>query len=661
MSKTTHLPLSPSLSNSLFNLTKKVSFEPIREDNSIFINSTHNKPHVLILKNDRVEIISIETGLEISSWRMTQDGFIRQLKASTDFLFLGVLRSAKALEIRTLYEENAICSLVRNDKSSDSILGFEWTFLGELLLLTTEGVEFFQVDYHATKFTKTKSIKLRMNWYQYWPETRLLILSSGSFNLFIYRLSPSSQYETFPILQLVLPKMRSPASSQSNLNFQITRKNIYTMSFYSHCYVGFLNTWLTVPTLSLFRITTKTCYRKEYELDLQQPGDFSLIVIDNLLVINNYSTKTSIVFDVRSSVHSNPLIEPSSEIFDVLGPAYDHELNQVNWSCHVPKFLISGKYGSVWNISLNLSYLLDQLDTLKEWNLVKQSQFIIRRKSNTAYPLRTRPIKQAMLSLQNLSDIRSIYDVLCVNYEPTRYVSRAPSFESMISELSSKFSVASLHSPVLQHEDPDSNTICFQDDMFCHVFTPLATKIPSDYFIQCLLEFIECQMFYEQSVKSFIYDLLVHSLFESNSFVQLHQLIQFHIIPDSIPLAQRLVSNSENLSNLEMGINMLKRLECHNDVLSILTAKGSLLDAILYAQQSHTLKFISPLPFLESALNTGDNTLFLNVYRCFEEHGLIPLAMTIDDDSITGHRNGIARYISIFREIWGASIDMERL
>ncbi|KAJ3253117.1 hypothetical protein HK103_000867 [Boothiomyces macroporosus] len=80
----------------------------------------------------------------------------------------------------------------------------------------------------------------------------------------------------------------------------------------------------------------------------------------------------------------------------------------------------------------------------------------------------------------------------------------------------------------------------------------------------------------------------------------------------------------------------------------------ALLEAIIYAQQSHTLKFLSPLYFLEAAMK--DETLFLNIYKYFEEHGMIPLAMQMDLDSSNG---GIARYVSVYRELWGPQIEME--
>lgn len=175
-----------------------------------------------------------------------------------------------------------------------------------------------------------------------------------------------------------------------------------------------------------------------------------------------------------------------------------------------------------------------------------------------------------------------------------------------------------------------------------------------------ILEFVECQKALGHAINSYFYDTLVYVLFESRAYTQLHQLIQFSIIPDSMNLASLLTSTTSDSNNYKMGIEMLKRMECHAEVLALLTNTDQLLDAIIYAEQTKTLHLISPLQMLESALQSENKTLFLNLYRFFEELGVIPIALQIDDEFVL-NGNGIARYVSIFREIWGPHIDMEHL
>jgi hypothetical protein len=146
------------------------------------------------------------------------------------------------------------------------------------------------MDANKTKVQKRNQIKIRMNWYQYWNDAKLLVISTGSSNLFIYKIAPKSAYEIYPTLQLNLPQTRTLRGIEP-LPVQITRMNIFLLTIYSHNYVGFLNNWIGTPTLSLYRVTSKTCYRKEYELGLQAPGSFTVNTIDNLLVVHNMTER----------------------------------------------------------------------------------------------------------------------------------------------------------------------------------------------------------------------------------------------------------------------------------------------------------------------------------------------------------------------------------
>ena len=54
----------------IFELTERITFEPILAVyQSIFFSPFHIKPHLILLQEDRVDIISLETGINISSWR----------------------------------------------------------------------------------------------------------------------------------------------------------------------------------------------------------------------------------------------------------------------------------------------------------------------------------------------------------------------------------------------------------------------------------------------------------------------------------------------------------------------------------------------------------------------------------------------------------------
>jgi hypothetical protein len=333
-----------------------------------------------------------------------------------------VLRTAKDLEIRTLYDEDPVFEITRDSSRSDSILGFEWVYQQELIVVSNDGVQFYFFDSHTKKCSKMKFIKIRMNWYQYWPETKLLILSSGSSNLFIYRILPKSTYEIYPTLQLSLPQVRTSRGIEP-LPVQVTRLHIHLLSFHGHNYVGFLNNWIGTPTLSLYRVTSRTCYRKEYELNLEQPGSFQLNTVDNLLIVHNFSCKQTLVYDIRSPFPSQALLQSNGELFDILANRNDSavDLNEPDWYSCASNYVVSPSSGRVFAIQPNLSQLVELLGQRSDLSLLQITEFIIRRRVPSSFSLRVRPIRKAMSIESDVTILRPIFDILYVNFDTHRY------------------------------------------------------------------------------------------------------------------------------------------------------------------------------------------------------------------------------------------------
>ena len=175
------------------------------------------------------------------------------------------------------------------------------------------------------------------------------------------------------------------------------------------------------------------------------------------------------------------------------------------------------------------------------------------------------------------------------------------------------------------------------------------------------MEFIYSQKDLGKDIQPFIFNLLSQTLYENEMYCQLLQLIQTNFIPDSIILAQ-LLTGQGPLSKLYLvAIDMFKRMECHHDVLALLVSCGKLIDALLYARKTNSLQYLSPVPFLDHALQVGDKTLFLNIYKLFEDNSLIPKTALSDPTFVASSKNNLARFVSIYREIWGPSINMEHM
>lgn len=125
-------------------------------------------------------------------------------------------------------------------------------------------------------------------------------------------------------------------------------------------------------------------------------------------------------------------------------------------------------------------------------------------------------------------------------------------------------------------------------------------------------------------VQHYLHELLITTLVQKQAFYQLHQLLQYHVVSDSKPLACLLLS-LENLypAAHQLALDMLKRLgNAHEEIIEVLLSKGHILPALRYVRSVGKSDQMCARKFLEAAKATDDPILFYSVYKFFEQRNL---------------------------------------
>ena len=164
--------------------------------------------------------------------------------------------------------------------------------------------------------------------------------------------------------------------------------------------------------------------------------------------------------------------------------------------------------------------------------------------------------------------------------------------------------------------------IVTQSDMYTHVFLPLEEEkgLDNKFIIAVLTEYIRSLNYYHIQVEPFIYELLINFLVRNNRFYQLHQLLQYHVVSDSVHVACQLLSLENTYPpSYQLALDMLKRLHTHDQIVEVLLTTKHVIPAIRFMRSHKNRIPISPARFLEVALETGDKTLFYTAYKYFEE------------------------------------------
>jgi hypothetical protein len=101
-------------------------------------------------------------------------------------------------------------------------------------------------------------------------------------------------------------------------------------------------------------------------------------------------------------------------------------------------------------------------------------------------------------------------------------------------------------------------------------------EIECSFWVGVLLEYIRSLSFYQVSVEYDIYKLVISVLVRAGRWYQLHQLLQYHIIGDGLPIACQLLSLQETYPpTYQLALDMLKRLassdpQVNNQIVEVL-------------------------------------------------------------------------------------------
>jgi hypothetical protein len=125
-------------------------------------------------------------------------------------------------------------------------------------------------------------------------------------------------------------------------------------------------------------------------------------------------------------------------------------------------------------------------------------------------------------------------------------------------------------------------------DFLDGVFSIVKKSIPADYMTTLLLEYLRHLYVHNASVCYGIIDLLLEMLVETKSFLDLQELLQYHIIPDSKYVAYHLLELQDRFPPAyQLALDMLHRLQCFEDIVDELLKKKSITQVLKVIQTQH--------------------------------------------------------------------------
>ncbi|XP_040210007.1 regulator of MON1-CCZ1 complex isoform X2 [Rana temporaria] len=558
------------------------------------------------------------------SFRMEDKGEVKCIKFSLGNKILAVQRTVKTVDFINLIQDYSQLEYSQECKTKNAkILGFCWTSATEIVFITDQGIEFYQVLAEKRTLKLLKSQSITVNWYMYCPESSVILLSTANLcnvlQPFHFKSGTMSKMAKFEI------ELQVSSTKQA----KVSERDIAMATIYGQLYVLFLRHHAKASSspgaeVVLYHLPREGLCKKMHILKLNRTGKFALNVVDNLVVVHHQDTETSVIFDIRlrgefdgavilhqpvlpaRSIHPYhmPMTGPSAVAGQLPIPC-----KLSSWIVFQPDIIISASEGFLWYLRIKLQPIVHQLT-----DKGRLMDFLLQRKDCKAVILSVCSQMLSAMDRASLPVIATVFDKL--NCEYKKYLEAEHSYTVAV-ETSQGRSNALVKRPVR------GQAVIDQSDMYTHVlsvFTDLK-EAPHKFIIAVLMEYIRSLNQSQIPVQHYLYELVIKTLVQHNLFYILHQFLQYHVLSDSKPLACLLLSlESVYPPAHQLSLDMLKRLSTANDeIVEVLLSKHQVLAALRFVRSIGGHDSVSARKFLDAAKQAADDMLFYTVFRFFEQ------------------------------------------
>ncbi|XP_022442540.1 regulator of MON1-CCZ1 complex isoform X2 [Delphinapterus leucas] len=531
------------------------------------------------------------------SFRMEDKGEVKCIKFSLENKILAVQRTSKTVDFSNFTPDSPPLEYTQECKTKNAnILGFCWTSSTEIVFITDQGIEFYQVLPEKRNLKLLKSQNINVNWYMYCPESAVILLSTtvlgNVLQPFYFRAGTMSKLPKFEIELPAAPK----------------------------------STKLSLSERDIAMATIEGACKKMHILKLNRTGKFALNVVDNLVVVHHQDTETSVIFDIKlrgefdGTITLHHPVLPARSIqpyqIPVAGPApvtsqspIPCKLYSSSWIVFQPDIIISASQGYLWNLQVKLQPIVNLLP-----DKGRLMDFLLQRRECKTVVLSVCSQMLTESDRATLPVIATVFDKL--NQEYKKYLDAEQSY-TLALEAGQSRSGPFLRRPAR------TQAVVDQSDMYTHVLSAFAEKkeMPQKFMIAVLMEYIRSLNQFQITVQHYLHELVIKTLVQHNLFYTLHQFLQYHVLSDSKPLACLLLSlESFYPPAHQLSLDMLKRLSTANDeIVEVLLSKHQVLAALRFIRGIGGHDNISARKFLDAAKQTEDHMLFYTIFRFFEQ------------------------------------------
>ncbi|GMT12449.1 hypothetical protein PFISCL1PPCAC_3746, partial [Pristionchus fissidentatus] len=517
----------------------------------------------------------------VVSLRIKDLGRIHIIKFSKNDKYLAVQRHENSVDIVVIDGHSPISSheVTQTCKMKTAkIKSVEWVTSNQFLLITTQGLELYQIDERKHSIKLLKTLNSVQDWSIYHSASCLLVLASGPSHS---QLQPivikGGQFNRLTKFEVDF--------GVSNANTHLQEQNVSVEIVYGRVFIRtlrFSRRDSSVSDVALYEIPADptTPAKLRYVLALGLPGMFGVHVIDSLVIVHLQQQRRSLVFDVGirpEEVNQWAVFEaemaPAAALLaltggvSLLSPLYSH-----SWVIFSPDIVIDPDAGLFSRVTLRPEKATEHIkDTMTLLH------FLLNRSTDkkAALGVLCDAVMKRALKQRELSTIFDLVNGRLAAAAAAREAATSPA----------KPSAADARSPLSlpSHTWP----LITQEELQSHVLIPASEREESAskrYLGNAQLAYIRSLRKHAVPVDPYLNDSLVETLVAAGETSRLYQLVNYRTIGDSKPLAFLLLSFETRYPPLfQAGVDMLMRSGSAGDEMAeVLLSKGHLVEALRY-------------------------------------------------------------------------------
>lgn len=583
---------------------KYLKFDPVSQITNVFFDDA--KDQIFIVKSSSVAVKSLSNENETISFLIESSPLIA-IKFNADNSVLAIQRSEDSVQLIGFANNQLLSNTqVHFESKKATIYGFFWSQPNEIVCVTADSIEIFQVNCAKKAMKSLKSLNVSSNWFT-WNRSSLALLSSNNG-------------------QILTPILLQKAGSLSKLapihiedEPGVTERDVNTGTLYGQPAILILRTSRNRDLEIWVYLLEGPAFTKKHTLKLGFNGRVAISIIDSLIIVHHQTLRVSLIFDIAVDgepdslnktvmIHS-PLV-PGKTIkpFTIKLPSVsikensmNVELYSANWVIFQPDIIVDIKLGYLFKLSL-------AIEKIQIGDKLKLVDFLLHRQKEKSQLMSV--LHKLISSDDNESGsihlpiLGTIFDKLNVIYKQK--------LDHELLKMQALPSPSTFKSFVSAPSQPPSQIVIEQSD----VLQVLGTITDKNLLEKVLMVYIFSIVKHSISCEYDLSKLLIMTLVGSGKIQDLQQIMSYNVLHESKPLACFLLSlANHNPLISQMALDMLKRLNANEIIVEILLEQGKVIDAIRLAQQYTNIDFVTARKFLEAALKTEDKMIFFNLFN----------------------------------------------